>query len=261
MKPGDLGMYDDAFVARHAPWLRRVLHAWFRARVEGLSRLPDTPFVAVGNHSGGVMIPDTLVWLAAYHTGGHPVPLLTLAHDAMFASFPRPLARALARLGAIRADRELARAALRSGHAVQIYPGGDHDACRSVRDRNRIVFAGRTGYAEIAREAGVPIVPVVSIGGHETLLVLASGSTLARRLPALRRRRLTALPITVSVPWGLWVGPTPGHLPLPSRIVVRVLDPIQTAGESVARLDTLTRGRLQSALDELAAERRWPLWG
>jgi 1-acyl-sn-glycerol-3-phosphate acyltransferase len=179
----------------------------------------------------------------------------------MFSSFPRPLARALARLGAIRADRELARRALATGYAVQVYPGGDLDACRSVRDRNRIVFAGRTGYAELACEAGVPIVPVVSIGGHETLLVLDSGARFAERFEFMRRRRLTTFPITVSVPWGLWIGPTPGYIPLPSRIVVRVLDPIPTAGESVARLDALVRDRLQQALDELAAERRLPLWG
>ncbi len=261
MTPGDLGMYDPAYVERHTPWLRRVLHTWFRARVEDMARLPDEPFVAVGNHSGGVMIPDTLVWLAAYHTAGRKVPLLTLAHDAMFSSYPRPLARALARLGAIRADRTLAAEALAQGYAVQIYPGGDHDACRSFRDRNRIVFADRIGYAEIACEAGVPIVPVVSIGGHETLLVLDSGARLARRIAPLRRRRVTTLPITLSVPWGLWIGPTPGHLPLPSRIVVRVLDPISTRGEHPMRLDALVRARLQSALDQLAAQRRLPLWG
>jgi 1-acyl-sn-glycerol-3-phosphate acyltransferase len=261
MKPGDLGMYDPAYVDRHAPWLRRVLHTWFRARVEGLARLPEGPFVAVGNHSGGVMIPDTLVWLAAYHTAGRAVPLLALAHDVAFSSFPRPLSLALARLGAIRADRALAREALARGYAVQIYPGGDHDACRSVLERNRIVFAGRTGYAELARDADVPIVPVVSIGGHETMLVLDSGARFVHRIGFLRRRRLTTCPITVSVPWGLWVGPTPGHLPLPSRIVVRVLDPIPTRGQTVAELDAFVRSRLQSALDELAAQRRFPLWG
>lgn len=261
MSPGDIGMYDDAYVARHAPWLRRVLHSWFRARVEGMSRLPDERFVAVGNHSGGVMIPDTLVWLAAYHTAGRNIPLLTLAHDIMFSTFPQPLARALSRLGAIRADPELAREALAQGYAVQVYPGGDHDACRSFRDRNRIVFAGRRGYAEIAREAGVPIVPVVSIGGHETVVVLDTGAALARKLGPLRRRRLTVFPIMLCAPWGLWIGPTPGHIPLPSRIVVRVLDPIPTAGRSVASLDDEVRGRLQHALDDLARERRWWLWG
>jgi hypothetical protein len=48
---------------------------------------------------------------------------------------------------------------------------------------------------------------------------------------------------------------------LPSRIVVRVLDPISTTGQSVERLDTLVRERLQCALDELAEERRLPVWG
>lgn len=260
MRPGDLGMYDEAFVARHAPWLRRVLHTWFRARVEGLERLPSGPYVAAGNHSGGVMIPDTLVWLAAHHCADRPIPLLTLAHDAMFSSYPTGLATALAKLGAIRADMELAREALATGHAIQVYPGGDHDACRSVWKRNRIVFAGRTGYAQLACEAGVPVVPVVSIGGHETMLVLSSGAALARRLEFCRRRRLTVLPLTLSAPWGLWLGPTPAHLPLPSRIVVRVLDPIPSQGLDPLTLDHRVRSSLQRALDQLA-RRRIPVWG
>jgi 1-acyl-sn-glycerol-3-phosphate acyltransferase len=122
------------------------------------------------------------------------------------------------------------------------------------------VFAGRTGYAALAIEAGVPVVPVVSIGGHETLLVLSDGAALARRVGFLRKRRLTTCPVILSLPWGLTVGPTL-NVPLPSRIVVRVLDPVPTAGRGVQAVDQDVRGSLQAALDELAAQRRVPLWG
>ena len=137
--------------------------------------MPDGPFLGVGNHSGAGLIPDTLVWLAHYHSADRPTPLLTLAHDQMFASFPEPLKRWVARFGAIRADPQLALSALQSGCAVQVYPGGDHDACRPFSQRNRIVFAGRRGYVALAREAGVPIVPVAAVGGHETLVILSEG--------------------------------------------------------------------------------------
>lgn len=255
MRPGELGLYDPSFVARHAPWLTRLVHGWFRADVRGLERLPDGPFVGAGNHSGGVMIPDTLVWLGAYYGSGRATPLLTLAHDGMFDAYPAGLALALSRMGALRARRELALEALGAGYAVQVYPGGDHDACRSFSRRNRIVFAGRTGYVELAREAGVPIVPVVSIGGHETLVIVWDGSALAARLPFARRQRLAALPLSLSVPWGLWLGPLPGFVPLPAKIAVRVLDPIDPREGSVEAIDRRVRERMQAELDALARGR------
>ena len=92
-QPGDLGCYDPSYVRRQAPRWKRLLHSYFRAAVRGLHNLPQGPFVAVGNHSGGVLIPDTLVWLSAYHSAGLDTPLLTLAHDSMFTAYPAPVAR------------------------------------------------------------------------------------------------------------------------------------------------------------------------
>jgi 1-acyl-sn-glycerol-3-phosphate acyltransferase len=240
-----------------------------------MQRLPNRPFLAVGNHSGGLLIPDTLVWLAAYHTRNLAPPMLSLAHDAMFRHYPARLTRSLARMGAVRADRELARRALQRGYCVSVYPGGDRDACRSWSRRNEIVFAGRRGYVELAIEAGVPIVPVASIGGHEALVTLWDGAALARRIPWCRRNRITNLPVSLSLPWGLWIGPQPGYLPLPTKIRTRVLDPIdpidyassshgKTRDARPARIraiDHEVRMVLQGALDEMASERRWPVLG
>jgi 1-acyl-sn-glycerol-3-phosphate acyltransferase len=253
--PGELGCYDADYVRRHAPTCARVLHRYFRARVHGLDRLPSGPFLAVGNHSGAGLIPDTLVWLAAYHSAGLPTPLLTLAHDQMFDAFPKPLARAVARFGAVRASRERTLAALRSGYAVQVYPGGDHDACRPFSQRNQIVFAGRTGYVDVAREAGVPIVPVASVGGHETLIILREGRRLARWTGVDRRWRLKSLPLSLSIPWGLWLGPLPGYLPWPARIEVEVAPGLEPVGET-HEIDARVRAILQTTVDRLAADRR-----
>ncbi len=265
--PGELGCYDPAYVRAHAPDYKRALNRYFRATVRGLDRLPQGPFLAVGNHSGAGLIPDTLVWLANYHSAELETPLLTLAHDQMFSGLPGPIARWVARLGAIRARPELALEALRQGFAVQVYPGGDHDACRRFRDRNKLVFAGRTGYVDLARAAGVPIVPVASVGGHETLIVIRDGRRLARWLGVDRSKRLKSFPLTLSLPWGLWLGPLPGYLPLPARIEIEVGEPIDVPalpsdiGDSdraraTAAIDLCVRGQLQSTMDRLAAGRR-----
>jgi 1-acyl-sn-glycerol-3-phosphate acyltransferase len=260
VKPGDLGAYDPAFVRRHAPRITRLIHRFFRAEVLGMEQLPRGPFLGVGNHSGGVLIPDTLVWLGAYHTSGRETPLLTLAHDQMFDAYPAPLARFVARMGAVRAAPSIALSALRRGHAVQVYPGGDHDACRSFSRRNEIVFAGRKGYVDLARQARVPIVPVVSVGGHEALVVLWDGAALAEKLGTGRRFRLKTLPLSVSIPWGLFLGPLPGYIPLPTKIRVRVLPPVSPDEGSVDEIDLAVRSSMQRAADAMARGRR-PLIG
>ncbi|WP_164020272.1 lysophospholipid acyltransferase family protein [Pyxidicoccus trucidator] len=259
--PGALEAVDFEFQRRHVGWIARALHTWFRVDVQGMEHLPSGPFLGVGNHSGAVMIPDTLVWMGTYHTSGREPPLVTLAHDAMFDAYPQPLARSLAKLGAVRARRDIALEALRQGYAVQVYPGGDHDACRSFSRRNEVVFAGRKGYVELAREAGVPIVPVVCVGGHEALIVLWDGASLARRLGFDRRFRLKTFPLSLSLPWGLWLGPLPGYLPLPARISVRVLPPISPDEGDVDAVDARVRTSMQCAADALARGRCFPWLG
>lgn len=256
MIPGELGAYDPAYVATQAEAIRKFTHRYFRARIEGMEQLPESPFLAVGNHSGGTLIPDALVWLSAYHTAGRHTRLLTLAHPAIFSLYPKRLTRSLARLGAIRADARLALRALREGNALQVYPGGDADACRSFRRRNTIVFGGQTGYVKLAQKAGVAIVPVVSIGAHESLCILWDGARLARWLGVDRRWRLRTWPLSLCLPWGVWLGPLPGYLPLPSKIVVRVLPPQSTHGD-VDAVDRRVRAVMQEALDEMACERRF----
>jgi 1-acyl-sn-glycerol-3-phosphate acyltransferase len=261
VRPGELDGVDPEFLRRHAGWLTRALHTWFRADVRGMEHLPQTPFVGVGNHSGAVMIPDSLVWVGAYQTSGRRPPLVTLAHDGMFDVYPRSLAMALTKLGTVRARKEIAAEALRRGYAVQVYPGGDHDACRSFFRRNEIVFAGRKGYVELAREAGVPIVPVVCVGGHEALVILWDGVRLARKLGLDRRFRLKAFPLSLCLPWGVWLGPLPGYLPLPTKISVRVLPPISAEGGDIDTIDARVRASMQRAADEMARERRFPWIG
>jgi 1-acyl-sn-glycerol-3-phosphate acyltransferase len=261
VRPGDLDACDPEYQRRHAGWLTWALRTWFRADIQGMENLPDGPFVGVGNHSGGSLIPDTLLWVGTYHTSSRRTPLVTLAHDGMFDAYPQRLANALAKLGAVRARQDIAAEALRRGFAVQVYPGGDHDACRSFFRRNEIVFAGRKGYVELAREAGVPIVPVVSVGAHEALVVLWDGVSLAKRLGLDRRFRLKALPLSLSLPWGLWLGPLPGYVPLPTKISLRVLPPISAEGEDIDSIDARVRASMQRTADELARGRRFPWIG
>ena len=68
--------------------------------------------------------------------------------------------------------------------------------------------------------------PVVAIGGQETALFLSRGEGLARMFALDRLFRLKVLPISLALPWGLNVGDMFGHIPLPAKITVETLPPI-----------------------------------
>jgi 1-acyl-sn-glycerol-3-phosphate acyltransferase len=168
------------------------------------------------------------------------------------------------RAGVIEASRENAAKALHDGAVVLVFPGGDYDAYRPTLSENVIDFGGRTGYVKTAIETGVPIVPVVSIGGQETQLFLMRGDSIARRL-GLKRARIEILPLSVGFPFGPSVI-LPPNLPLPAKVVTRVLEPIDITAQfgddpDVDEVDAHVRAVMQAALDELARERRFPVLG
>ena len=147
-----------------------------------------------------------------------------------------------------------------------MYPGGDHETYRPSWQSAEIDFAHRTGFARLALELGVPVVPVVAIGGQETALFLGQGERVARLLHLHRLLRLDVVPVQIAPPWGVTVLDLPGRLPLPSKITVDVLPPIELRevlgpeADADAAYDLVT-GRMQDALDDLDAERAFPVIG
>ena len=254
---------DERWAELTVPLLWPALKAWFRPDVRGLERIPaEGPVLLVGNHSGGNVAPDTLVFTAAFiRRFGARRPFFQLAHELVVAA---PWLALLRRYGTVTASPENARAALRAGAAVLVYPGGDWEAHRPVWQGHRIDFHGRHGFIRLALESGAPLVPVVSIGGQETALFLSRGERLVRMLRLHRRLRLDVVPISVALPWGLDVGDVFGHVPLPAKITIQVLEPIDVRarfGDDVDRAYDAIVAHMQSALDRLAAERRWPVLG
>lgn len=263
MTSHEIGEWDPGFTERFVTAAEPLARRWFRFDVRGLESLPpDGGALIVGNHSGGMLTPDVLIFAAAfYRRFGYERPLYTLGHDGMFVG---PMSGWLARLGVIRATSKNTARALRSGGVVLVFPGGIYDAYRPTLAENVIDFNGRTGYVRAAIDAQVPIVPLVSIGGQESQLFLTRGTWLAKRL-GLSRWRSDILPITVGFPFGLSMI-VPPNLPLPTKIVSAVLEPIDVAtqfGEKpgVADVDAYIRSAMQAALDGLARERRFPVLG
>ncbi|HSQ58966.1 MAG TPA: hypothetical protein VLT84_00805, partial [Acidobacteriota bacterium] len=149
-----------------------------------------------------------------------------------------------------------------------VMPGGDIDTWRPWKDRYKVRFDGRTGYARTALRAGVPVVPIAHAGSHETLVVLTDGRRLARRLGLRDIARAEIFPIHLSFPFGLTIGPVP-HIPVPVCLRYRVAPPVMPvvkleAGEepsddAVREMDRRVRDALQAELDVLAMDPRTPL--
>ena len=91
------------------------------------------------------------------------------------------------------------------------------------------------------------------------------GAGLAKFLRLDKLIRAQRAPLVLGFPFGLGLGMTP-NLPLPSKMVTRVLDPIDITAEfgadpDIDAVDELIRSRMQAALDELSDERRFPIIG
>jgi 1-acyl-sn-glycerol-3-phosphate acyltransferase len=255
--------WDPGFTRQISNVVGPIIKRYFRAEVRDLESVPAAGgALVVSNHSGGMFTPDVFVFAPAFYDKfGFDRPVYTMGHDMIFVG---PIGTWLRRLGVIEANRANAAQALRDGAVVLVFPGGDYDSYRPTFTENVIDFNGRTGYIRTAVETGVPIVPMVSIGAQETQLFLARGDSIARGL-GLKRLRSEILPVSIGFPFGLSVF-FPPNLPLPSKIVTRMLEPIDVVAEfgedpDIDAVDLHVRAVMQKALDELARERRFPVLG
>lgn len=251
-----LAARDPDLLRMLMPLLQKVSDHYFHAEVRGMERVPDQgPVLFVGNHSGGNVTPDSWVFATAFARAfGVDRPLYWLAHR--WATSAPGIGAALQSLGIVRAGQGVAEAILERDGCVVVYPGGEFEAHRPWTARHEIRFAGRSGFVELARRTSVPLVPIVAIGGHDTYLPLTDGRGLARRLGLDRYLRMEVLPVSIALPWGLNIGDLLGHLPLPARIEIEVLAPVDVSRfqDDETAYEHIT-GRMQRTLDALAAGR------
>lgn len=261
----DLAARDPRFVSLLVDLARALGRYYFRLEVEGVENLPARGgALLVGNHNGGLVAMEPFFTATAvWDRFGPERAVYALGHDFLFDD---PMLRRYAqRLGVLRAGRESARRALDAGHFVLVYPGGDLDAFRPFRDRGKIVLGGRTGFVKLALRAGVPIIPVVTAGAHEQLIVLSRGDHAARLLHMHEWARTAVLPIILAIPWGVTIGFVP-YVPLPTQTTIAIGEPItwphltpEAADDpdAVAGAYEDVRTRMQATLDRLDEGRRF----
>ena len=235
------------------------------ARCAGSATCPRRARVLlVGNHSGGNLTPDTIVFTLAFSTYFGVERRLLPARPQ-----PRALdARAVASCASTARSPPRRRTPARrceAGAAVLVYPGGDYEVHRPElgappgrlrRPQGLHPARARAGRADRAgRRRSAARRPRCSSRA-------ASGSPRACGLDRLFR--LKVLPISLALPWGLNVGDMLGHIPLPAKITVEALPPIHLREEFGAEpdLDEVYDHVVRAdAGDARRARRRAPLPG
>ncbi|MBD2106394.1 acyltransferase family protein [Nodosilinea sp. FACHB-13] len=221
---------DPKFIENFQPVWAWLYEHYFRVQTQGWEQIPAGQIMLVGSHNGGLSAPDMFMmiydWVRRF---GADRLVYGLMHPKVWQACP--LVASLAeRAGAIAAHPKTALAALDRGASILVYPGGAQDVFRPFYQRDQVQLGDRKGFVKIAIQRQIPIVPVVSWGAHETLLVLADIYPLVERLHELGMPWLLGIdpevfPVYLGLPWGIAFGPLP-NIPLPRPIATHVGAPI-----------------------------------
>ena len=264
----NLAGQSEAFQRINRPIWTFLNDYYFRLEIDGWDRIPDEPSLLIGIHSGGSLTMDAWSLVEAWgrHFEGKRI-LHGTAHDVLMAA--PGLGDYFRAAGVIPASRRGVGTALAAGHDVIVWPGGEKDAMRNWRKRDEAVLGNRKGFVRQAMRSGTPIVPVATIGGHDTVFVVSEGKFLAKWTGLGKRLRGANIPIIVGFPFPLAVEILPAHIPLPAKIRTEFLDPIDVDHdperlddqEYVDKIYNEVQTAIQGGMDRLAKKRRFPVFG
>ena len=221
---------DRRHIQSMMPLWKGLYESYFRVQTDGWDKIPAGQVLIVGSHNGGLAAPDMhMMMYDWFRRFGVDRVVYGLMHTQVSQAVPQ-IAELAVRMGAVLAHPRMAEAAYKSGASVLVYPGGVTDVFRPHRQRDRICLNNNAAFIKLALRWDIPIVPMISWGAHDTLIILENIYPLVKQLhewgmPWLGGIDPIAFPIYLGLPWGLGIGPLP-NIPLPVKIYTRVLDPI-----------------------------------
>ncbi|MEU6561029.1 lysophospholipid acyltransferase family protein [Nocardia nova] len=231
---------------------------WWNSPVfHGLENLPGSgPVMLVGNHTllGGVDAP--LLVHEIYHRTGRVVRGLA---ENVLMRVP-PVREMVHRIGSVRGSRDNCRTLLDHGEAVIVFPGGGREAMRHNRAKYQLEWEGRTGFARMAIESGVPILPTAMIGADDVFDVVFDGD---HPVMSPLRWAVEALGIRANLTPPLMRGVGPTVLPRPERFYYSIGAPIETTpwrdapdlDAAATELQRVVRKAVEEEITHLLAER------
>jgi 1-acyl-sn-glycerol-3-phosphate acyltransferase len=262
----DLRGQDETTLQRQKYLWNALVDYWFRMEIDGWENIAGPPVLLVGIHSGAPFVWDAwTVGLQWWRRFGQDRPLHGTAHDALMAI---PLiGRYFRSMGVLPAAPDAIATALAEGRDVAVWPGGEVDSLRPWYERDCANLAGRKGFVKMAIRAGVPVVPIATVGGADAMPVLIRGDRLSKVLRLDRLLRLKVFPLAISLPWGIAPAALP-QLPLPAKIRTRFMPAVEfdhdpsraDDDEYVDRKYREIQEAIQDGMDALARKRVLPLF-
>jgi 1-acyl-sn-glycerol-3-phosphate acyltransferase len=244
-----------------------LMDYYFRMEIEGWEQLPEPPALLIGVHSGAPFVWDAwTVGIQWWRRFGEERILHGTAHDALMAA--PGIGTYFRAMGVLPAAPDSIAAALAAGRDVALWPGGEVDSLRPWTDRDTAVLAGRTGFIRMAIRAGVPVVPVATVGGPDSMPVLFRGRRIAKALQLDRIARLKVFPFALMAPWVIAPAALP-EIPLPTKIRTAFQAPIELDHDPERAKDQPyveskyeeVRQSIQQGMDTLARRRTFPVFG
>jgi 1-acyl-sn-glycerol-3-phosphate acyltransferase len=150
----------DRLVSLLGPMTRVV-----QPKVYGIENVPESHALLVGNHTiyGFLDLPFMMaaLWkqrgIAVRGLGEHGHYALPVWRDF------------LAKCGMVRGTRDNCRELMRRGENVLVFPGGAREVTKRKGEKYTLLWKERMGFARLAIEQGVPIVPFAGVGAEEML--------------------------------------------------------------------------------------------
>jgi 1-acyl-sn-glycerol-3-phosphate acyltransferase len=255
----NLATYDiDSFgldpVIAEMAWhlLNGLYYDYFRVEVEGIEHVPmQGGAVLVANHGGAALPYDAAMLALSVLNEAETPRRVRIIGTEIFNMLPT-VSHLYRKVGAAYATRDDATELLARGHLLGVFPEGERGFMKPVWEAYRVGRLGRGGFAEIAAQSGVPIVPVAIVGSEEVHPAVMVSKRLARLVRLFfPEQRVDEIAIALN------------PIPLPIRWKIRFLPPVRPPvdGVELDALDLLERSAdvrqsIQHALDDILAHRK-----
>ncbi len=217
------------------------------------------PVLFVTHHGFGTF-GDPAIFATAASLGSLDLirPFVAMSHDI---NWQIGMGGLVESLGGIPATRDGFRDAITQGYHVLVFPGGDMDVAKPWTQRNVVDFHGRSGFARMAMDSDMAIVPIVTAGAAEGAFVFTNGAGIAKTLRLKKFLRMSVAPVSWSLPWGFSVGGLLPYASMPTRLESRVLPQMKAEpGDTPADFALRVQTQMQLAMNDLARH-RGPLLG
>lgn len=243
-------------------WLHRTImgflhNVWWRVEVSGIENVPrQGGGVLTGVHRGFMPFDGTmLLYDAVKQRDRYPRFLIhpNLQKEAFLADF-------ITRQGGVIACRQNADWVLQRGELLGFFPEGVEGAFSYYWVAHRLCADfGRDEFVKTALRNRVPIIPFVTVGNVEMFPMVA-------KFDWEWWKQMTGWPcFPIAPPFPLL------PIPLPTKWHTLILEPLHTEEtygpeaasdeQIVAKIGNEVRMRLQAAIDDMRARRRWIFFG